>query len=1119
MPNFIISRSGGGKTTYVMNSIKTLSECGKRSLLIVPEQFSFTAEKALILNCGEKAAAQVDVLSFTALAEKIAESSGFNKNPLLNPASAGVIMSFALNDIKDELILYGKHASNKNTAKEFVSLISEFKQNAVSADNIAQAISKMPDSLLKAKLGDIEKIIRAYDERIGKSYFDPDDLLTAITKTAELDSFIKGKTVFIDSFRGFTAQEYAVIEHLIKYADNVYVALCSHYDSGVYSSDYNITEPFAKTKKTAERLISIAEKAGVGHPVAGSDKNIIFTSKDNRYAGEDLEHLEKAFALDTETEFEGECKNIILCRAPDIYSECAFAAATAKKLLREKNLRCRDIAVIARKIDKYEKPLKSALKKCGIPVYEDFRKPVDASPVINTVTSALSAASDNFSNDSMMRYIKSGLSGLTNEEASLVENYCFVWNIKGKRWLEEWKSNPDGFGETDEAVEERLVLLNSLRKRIVKPIIDLKNSIGEEIDGFEAVKAVWDFIEKINLRDEIRSAAEIMISDGNEGAAFELERMWNILIKSLDELATLLNGEKVGIRKLSDSMEIMFSSQTLGNLPQGLDEIVIGSADRMRIIAPKIAFIIGANEGVFPPEAVLVSALTTKDRNRMAQYGIELSDSPEWKIADENLIAYSSLCCPREFLAVTCTDSAADGSALNPGPFYKKIKKIFPDIKEYSSTDLGHLYFTEGLQPAFEELAKSNDSEYKETITEYFDNMPEYRGRLKALENATGIRNFNIEDRSVSEKLYKQPIYLSASKIEKFYQCPFSYFCNYGLKLNKLNEAKLDQLQIGNITHSVLENLLKDPGVDVLIEKSDGELREMISAAADTYLEDYTQSGIDSERFNYRFTVLKRVIFDILKRICDEFSQSDFRPEDFELLIGSDDIPAYRPEGSDGNISIGGYVDRVDIAVSKTTGKKYYRVVDYKTGSKEFRLSDILNGINLQMLIYMFALESKDAVKYSGYKPAGVLYYKANSKIVKEEDADKASGIDRMDGVVLDDENVIRMMENGAEGKFIHASVKDGKIDGLVLTDDEFDIIKSKTDFFITDMVRSLRNGNISALPKVSDDKKKYGKAPCKFCDFKYICRYEDDIEMNVYKNRKDEVERISLHEEVNPGE
>lgn len=1108
----IVSRSGGGKTTYVTECIEKLASKGKKSLLIVPEQYSFTSEKNLILRLGEKLAANADVHSFTALADRLTEGCEARKKPAMSASSSAVMMNMALSDVKDELTLYAKHSGYRTAANEFVSLAAEFKQNAISADMIDEACGRMPASLLKAKLTDISKIIRAYEKRAESAFFNPDDLLTILNKSQKLADYACGKTVFIDSFRGFTSQEYSVIGQLMKYADDVYVTLCADYEGKVFTDNYNITEQFAKTKRTASRLVEEAEKAGVKHPVPGSAENMIFTCGFERYESPEIAYLENSLASQDETPYDGKCRNIILCKTPDIYSECEFTAATAKKLIREKGFRCRDIAIIARKAEAYESPLKSALKKCGIPVYEDFRKPVDVSPVINTVSAALSAAAGSFDNDSMMRYIKSGLSGLDAQEAAMIENYCFVWNIRGRKWDEEWRNNPEGLGDKEKDTDEYLDRLNRLRLKITKPLKDLKYSVKDSSEGTQAVSALWSFIENISLRDNIINAAEKLCKDGEEGAAFELERMWDLLISLLNELAILLKGETVGIKRLSDLFEIMLSVQTLGSLPQGLDEIVIGSADRMRINAPKAVIIIGANEGVFPPEATPVSALTVKDRYKMAQFGLELSDSPEWKIADENLIVYSSLCCPTSFLTVTCSLSSADGSEQQPGSFYKYLKKIFPDIIETDSNSLSGLFLSEGKQTAFEQLAKSADGEFRQTMREYFSGDPEYAGRLKAIDNVAGIRNFTLTDKDTLTKLYGEKLRLSASKVEKFYQCPFSYFCNYGLKLKKLNEAKLDSLQIGNITHSVLENLLKDPGTDELIKLTDAEKAELIAKEADEYIEKFTKDGFDTKRFGYQFSVLKRVIFDILTRICEEFEQSEFRPEEFELAIGEGDIPDYSPGADDSNISLFGKADRIDTAVSRETGKKYFRVIDYKTGNKDFHLGDILNGINLQMLIYMFAISSSNSEKFAGFKPAGVFYYKANTKIINEDENPYNSS--RMSGVVLEDAEVIRMMESEAQGKFINTEIKNGKIDGVALTEDEFNIIKEKTDHFINEMARLLREGDIMAVPKVctrSDSK----SSPCDYCDFKSVCRYDEDIPTDEYNYNSDKKEREKLYEEA----
>ena len=52
-----------------------------------------------------------------------------------------------------------------------------------------------------------------------------------------------------------------------------------------------------------------------------------------------------------------------------------------------------------------------------------------------------------------------------------------------------------------------------------------------------------------------------------------------------------------------------------------------------------------------------------------------------------------------------------------------------------------------------------------------------------------------------------------------------------------------------------------------------------------------------------------------------------------------------------GQIVINGKIDRMDIM--NENEKCYFRIIDYKTNKKEFRLSEVKNGINMQMPIYI----------------------------------------------------------------------------------------------------------------------------------------------------------------------
>lgn len=1112
MLHFILSGVGGGKTTIIMDTIKELSQDESNLItLIVPEQHSFTSQKNALAHIGPENMTRVEVLSFTGLGEGLIGKPAYYERSRLSPSSAAVLMNMALHDVKDDLQLYGRHAESKSAVNIFLSLSKEFKQSNVTPEKIREAVSKNEENaLLKLKLTDIALVLEAFDKRVSESHFNPDDLLTELLNTAELDAHLNGRTVFVDAFRGFTNQEYQLIERMLLKCKDVYISLCA--DKLTDSDD--ITDLFAKTNNTASRIKAIAKKNNVA---VGEDIISDYVSTKSPA----LKHLEKYVYNTVPQAYDDPADEITLCRAGSVYEEVTFVAATIKKLVRENVCRYRDIAVIARNMDSYDSSVKSALQKNGINVYEDYRRDANVSPVINIVSAGVEAAGS-FNNDSIMRYLKTGLTGISTEDISKAENYCYLWSINGNDWKNDWVNNPEGFGEIDEKhkdkIEAQLKELNEIRVKIITPIINLRNALYGGVEGSEAAKALWKFIEEVHIYDNLKHIAKEFhkSSEGKDnigrdadlGAILELERMWNLLIDIINELEVLVTGEKVTAKRLSEILEIMLSVQTVGNIPQRLDEVTVGSADRIRISSPKVAFIIGANEGVFPPEIKASSSLTPKERNIMEEMGIGLTSTGEWLLADEKLIAYSSICCPTERLYVTATSAGADGGELEPCDFFLRIERLFPNCKNVFTQDLPDEYYSEGKDATFEQFAKSDDKIFTDTIKEYFSNDESYKGKLNALERAKGLRQFRIDSKDIAKELFGAEMTISPSRIESYNKCPFMYFCNYGLGAKPRKKAELDNMQRGNTSHYVLENLIKNYGRDKLLEMSEAEIRAAIDKLMDNYLEVVLGSPED-KRFLYLYNKLKESIYEIARRLIDEFEVSSFVPVDFELTIGDDgEIKPYTPDGGDGTVRIRGKVDRVDIA--KANGKTYLRVVDYKSSKKDFELSDAVNGINLQMLIYLFTLW-KNGTEYYGDEitPAGVLYYYASTPIISANISDDEDAIiksrrkeEKSSGIVLSDEEVIRLMERDAEGVFIPASIGDKGITGAHISFEALLKLKAKMDKLIVEMADRLHNGEINAMPK---HKEGSNKLPCEWCDYKTVCSYEEGIETVCYKKYKND--------------
>lgn len=185
----------------------------------------------------------------------------------------------------------------------------------------------------------------------------------------------------------------------------------------------------------------------------------------------------------------------------------------------------------------------------------------------------------------------------------------------------------------------------------------------------------------------------------------------------------------------------------------------------------------------------------------------------------------------------------------------------------------------------------------------------------------------------------------------------------------------MNPLERGNITHDLLYQLVSKEG-ERLYELTDEELRSEIKGFLEDYMERVTGEGNNgTARFRYLVGRLKHTLFELSKRLIAEFRQSKFRPSDFELDISSSkDLEPVCLTAADGSrVYIEGKIDRVDTYTEG--GQTYVRVVDYKSGSKKFKLHELYYGLNLQMVLYLFTIWKNGKNKYKNVLPRRCAVY------------------------------------------------------------------------------------------------------------------------------------------------
>ena len=413
-------------------------------------------------------------------------------------------------------------------------------------------------------------------------------------------------------------------------------------------------------------------------------------------------------------------------------------------------------------------------------------------------------------------------------------------------------------------------------------------------------------------------------------------------------------------------------------------------------------------------------------------------------------------------------------------------------------------YFADTESGAFKLAAKkwSENSPQANALKEYFEGKESFKGKVEALKNVVSEKNIEISDKNIAMSLFGSGHRLSASQIETYHMCKFRYFCQYALKAKKIEPAELSALEYGSLMHFLFEKIFFSCDSKVIANMSEKELRGKIEELTKEYSkENYEGYDEESKRFAVMIKRLCDTAYFLISHIALELSQSRFKPESFELEVGTEELPMNIAMNDGRTVSIVGKIDRVD--VMEDENGKYVRVVDYKTGRKEFDFSDVLYGLNLQMLLYLAAL-----VENKKGEPAGVLYMPSKTSAVSKERNTSEDELKKeieetlkMNGIILDDENVVSAMEENMQGRFI--PVKKGKNGNLtaseyLVTREEFDVLSESIKKKIVSMTNALQNGDIDAAPLMTN---KFG---CSYCPYFAICKKEykeSDVEKSKLKH------------------
>ncbi len=1088
MLRIITGRSGGGKTEAMLAAMKK----SENAIYIVPEQYSFAAEKLVTAAFGMSGMGYPSVYSFRRLAYHFEELYGSGGGENLSGTSRVMVLGDIVRNLSGRLSLFAGSARRGEMAREAAVVITTFKQYGVTKAKIERAMEKTQSPLLKKKLHDCMLISEAYDEFMASGYRDGEDLLEGLCRNIEKTDYLEGKDVFIDSFHAFTPLEYEVIEGMLAKCNCVTVALCAAGDG----------DEFITAQRTKMRLEELCRRKGYKYGGSMELEGAMYTASD------ELKALERSF-FDEDEVYKDKTDKIHIHRARDEYGECVRAASEIEYLCRTKGYRYRDIVVVARDMEPYEKNISRVFDNFDIPVFMDKKTPLSSEAAAIFALSAIRIISRGWKNSDVFAYMKMAFSPVDDIAACEVENYCLASGIRGRDWKkdEDWDM-PSSVKE--EAVDgEYLARINEARRKTVQPLINLEKKIKGKHTGRELSVAFYEFMEECAIEDKINKMAESLAEKGEGDQALKTKQVYDMLIGVLECFDDAFCEKRLTAEEFLTIISSGIESVEIGVIPANTDCVCAGSIDRARGHGAKAVIILGAGEGVFPAVPVDSGVFTNADRLELSTYGIELPPDTLGKAYMEESLVYSALTCATERLYVSYS-AGRDGA--NPSTIIKRIKRVFPycvitdELKGESPLDMiGSAKSTyENFVVAYSRARKGEDvGDEWLTALDYYRASPLWRDRVKEIERHTAFENRTEFIRSeLIRARYGDGIETSVSSLERYVKCPFSYFARVTLGLKERKELEVTAADSGTFLHEFVDLFGKgliednkswrDVDREYIDKKTEEISMELIKGLNRHLLE-------TSPRVRNLFIRLKKIAKRSVTALSEHMKKGSFEPLGYEIVFDKNGdfkpVTIDLPNGQ--KAVLRGRIDRADVL--ETNRGSFVRIIDYKSGEKKFSLSNVYYGMDLQLAIYLTAV-----CEEKGYQPAGMLYFKIDEPVIDRSAAEDDESYEKavmkklkMDGLVLADDEILSAMDEFyAKGSEVIPVKKttSGAFDARskIATESEFASISKHAKNTVRRLCGEILNGESAVSP---------AKNACAYCEMKSFCGFDPTVSGYRYRD------------------
>lgn len=1129
--HFVLGPAGSGKTTRCLQEIRrALAEPeGPPLLMLAPKQATFQIERQILSFPEIAGYARLQILSFERLAEQVLENLDGTVPSLLGEEGRLMVLRALLMEKQGDLRVFHATARLPGFARQLSVLLRECQRAQLTPAKLMELALRLSgvSASLSAKLADLGLLLQAYLDWLNEhQLIDAARLLDLAAERLKGLGQLRGSNsnpvrlawIWMDGFAEMTPQELDLLAAILPCSDGATLAFCLDAFPEPEPSWLSTWAVVARTFRGCWQRVS-------GLPGVQMELDVL---KRDDHPGRfgacpALQWLESHWTSPLDPQAAASERShagiqLMACEHPE--AEAVMAAREVLRFVREGGGRFRDAAVLVRSLDTYQAPLRRVFARYGIPIFMDRREPVSHHPLAEFTRSALRVAALQWRHEDLFSGLKTGLSGLTENEVDWLENAALSNGWEREHWTGTLVARSQGMD---------LVTAERLQSRILSglgPFVQTITSVEEPgpsgLQMAEAIRALWNSFGVEQQLQRWSEAAEVRWAQSSHvhGTVWEEMQSW------VDNVERAFGDRTLTLREWLPVLEAGLGSLTVGVIPPALDQVLIGAIDRSRNPELKLAVVLGMNDTVFPASPSAPRILTESERERLATEAVTLTGGARRHVGHERYYGYIACTRASQRLVVSWSRTDGQGNALHASPFVEQIRRLFPHLEPTSFvTTIPWTKAEHAHEMAVDWLREGDPEEHSEkpmpaAVHELFGSRLSL-GRLRQRWQQLREVPRTISPISV-QAVFGSRLVTSVSALEDFAACPFKFFVGRGLGAREREEFEVDARERGSFQHALLqafhEEVMQEGKRwrDLTPTQAGLRVRALGSALRHQYRGGLFEASPASA---FAGTLLIERTARLMEILVGWMSQYLFDP----LLVEADF--GFRPDGFPGlevpldggkSLKLRGRIDRIDVASAGAEGEGLLTVIDYKSSSRELDPVKLEHGLQLQLMAYLAALGDRPEVAqilgFRALHPAGAFYVCLNPALPavasRQEPTDTGSGADlaacrhrgRFNREWLD---VFDRRRPNKGDQFNFSIKKDGNFGaraGDAATSQDFRRLIEDSVGHVTRFGNAIFAGAIEVAPAQVKTER-----ACDQCDFRSVCRFDPWLDrFRVLKARKE---------------